>query len=71
MVDNVRHADGGHLFVVKGGTAMQLRLGIQARATTDLDVTRNSLRQTTGSPHQTARPEGGDTSGHSSHSANT
>jgi Nucleotidyl transferase AbiEii toxin, Type IV TA system len=38
MVDHVRHADGGHLFVVKGGTAMQLRLGIQARATTDLDV---------------------------------
>jgi Nucleotidyl transferase AbiEii toxin, Type IV TA system len=38
MVDSVRHADGGHLFVVKGGTAMQLRLGIQARATTDLDV---------------------------------
>jgi hypothetical protein len=38
MLDDVRHDDGGHLFIVKGGTAMQLRLGIQARATTDLDV---------------------------------
>ena len=39
MLDGVRHEDdGGHLFIVKGGTAMQLRLGIQARATTDLDV---------------------------------
>jgi hypothetical protein len=38
MLDDVRHDDGGHLFIVKGGTAMQLRLGIAARATTDLDV---------------------------------
>jgi hypothetical protein len=38
MLDDVRHDDGAHLFIVKGGTAMQLRLGIQARATTDLDV---------------------------------
>jgi hypothetical protein len=38
MLDDVRHDDGGRLFIVKGGTAMQLRLGIQARATTDLDV---------------------------------
>lgn len=38
MLDAVRHDDGGHLFIVKGGTAMQLRLGIRARATTDLDV---------------------------------
>lgn len=38
MLDEVRHPDGGHLFIVKGGTAMQLRLGIRARATTDLDV---------------------------------
>jgi hypothetical protein len=38
MVENVRGTDGGHLFVVKGGTAMQLRLGIQASATTDPDV---------------------------------
>jgi len=38
MLDDVRHDDGGHLFIVKGGTAMQLRLGIHARATTDLDV---------------------------------
>ena len=38
MLDEVRHDDGGHLFIVKGGTAMQLRLGIRARATTDLDV---------------------------------
>ena len=38
MLDEVRHPDGGHLFIIKGGTAMQLRLGIRARATTDLDV---------------------------------
>lgn len=38
LLDTVRHDDGGHLFIVKGGTAMQLRLGIRARATTDLDV---------------------------------
>lgn len=38
MLDQVRHDDGGHLFIVKGGTAMQLRLGVGARATTDLDV---------------------------------
>ena len=38
MLDEVRHPDGGHLFIVKGGTAMQLRLGIRARATTDIDV---------------------------------
>ncbi|MBK5222948.1 MAG: nucleotidyl transferase AbiEii/AbiGii toxin family protein [Acidimicrobiia bacterium] len=38
MLDETRHPDGGHLFVVKGGTAMQLRLGIRARATTDLDI---------------------------------
>jgi Nucleotidyl transferase AbiEii toxin, Type IV TA system len=38
MLDDVRHEDGRHLFIVKGGTAMQLRLGIEARATTDLDV---------------------------------
>ena len=38
MLDDVRHDNGGHLFIVKGGTAMQLRLGIRARATTDLDV---------------------------------
>jgi hypothetical protein len=38
MLDDVRHENGGHLFIVKGGTAMQLRLGIRARATTDLDV---------------------------------
>lgn len=38
MLDDVHHVDGGHLFIVKGGTAMQLRLGIQARATTDLDT---------------------------------
>lgn len=25
MLDDVRHGDGGHLFIVKGGTAMQLR----------------------------------------------
>ncbi len=38
MLDEVRHPDGGHLFIVKGGTEMQLRLGIRARARTDLDV---------------------------------
>jgi Nucleotidyl transferase AbiEii toxin, Type IV TA system len=38
MLDDVRHPDGGHLFIVKGGTAMQLRLGIPARATTDLHI---------------------------------
>lgn len=38
MLDEVRHPDGRHLFIVKGGTAMQLRLGTRARATTDLDV---------------------------------
>lgn len=38
MLDEVRHPDGGHLFIVKGGTAMQLRLGVRARATIDLDM---------------------------------
>ena len=38
FLDDVRHDDGAHLFIVKGGTAMQLRFGITARATTDLDV---------------------------------
>jgi len=38
LLDDVRHDDGGHLFIVKGSPAMQLRLGISARATTDLDV---------------------------------
>jgi hypothetical protein len=37
MVDRVRDADGAHLFVAKGGSAMQLRLGMTARTTTDLD----------------------------------
>ena len=38
MLNDVHHEDGGALFIVKGGTAMQLRLGIRARATTDLDL---------------------------------
>jgi hypothetical protein len=38
FLDDTRHDDGAHLFIVKGGTAMQLRFGITARATTDLDV---------------------------------
>ena len=38
LLDDIRHEDGAHLFIVKGGTAMQLRFGITARATTDLDV---------------------------------
>ena len=37
-LDDVHHDDGAHLFILKGGTAMQLRFGITARATTDLDV---------------------------------
>jgi hypothetical protein len=37
IVDRVRTDDGGHLFVTKGGSAMQMRLGLTARATTDLD----------------------------------
>ena len=38
MIDRVRDTEGGHLFVAKGGSAMQLRLGLTARATTDLDL---------------------------------
>lgn len=38
MMDRIRGIDGGHLFVAKGGSAMQLRLGLTARATTDLDL---------------------------------
>jgi hypothetical protein len=38
MLDALRFEDGRHVFIVKGGTAMQLRLGIRARATTDLDM---------------------------------
>ncbi len=37
LLDDARD-DGGHLFIVKGGTAMQIRFGIDARATADLDV---------------------------------
>jgi Nucleotidyl transferase AbiEii toxin, Type IV TA system len=37
IVDRVRTDDGGNLFVTKGGSAMQMRLGLVARATTDLD----------------------------------
>jgi Nucleotidyl transferase AbiEii toxin, Type IV TA system len=37
IVDRVRTDDGGYLFVTKGGSAMQMRLGLTARATTDLD----------------------------------
>lgn len=40
MLDDVRHDDGAHLFIVKGGTAMQLRVGIQARATTGIETFR-------------------------------
>ena len=32
MIDRVRDTEGGHLFVAKGGSAMQLRLGPAARA---------------------------------------
>ena len=38
MIDRIRDTEGGHLFVAKGGSAMQLRLGLTARATTDLDL---------------------------------
>jgi hypothetical protein len=39
IVDRARRTgDGSHLFVAKGGSSMQLRLGIIARATTDLDL---------------------------------
>ena len=38
MIDHIRDTEGGHLFVAKGGSAMQLRLGLTARATTDLDL---------------------------------
>lgn len=34
-----RHEDGLPLFVIKGGVAMELRLGLKARATKDLDAT--------------------------------
>ena len=37
IVDRARTGDGGHLFIAKGGSAMQMRLGLTARATTDLD----------------------------------
>jgi hypothetical protein len=37
IVDRVRTNDGGHLFIAKGGSAMQMRMGLTARATTDLD----------------------------------
>ena len=38
MIDRIRDNEGGHLFVAKGGSAMQLRLGLTARVTTDLDL---------------------------------
>lgn len=39
IVDRARRSDDdAHLFVAKGGSSMQLRLGLTARATTDLDL---------------------------------
>lgn len=38
MLDELRDADGAHLFVFKGGAGLQMRYGLQARATKDLDA---------------------------------
>jgi hypothetical protein len=39
MLDNARHLDGGEpTFLIKGGVAMELRIGGSARATRDLDA---------------------------------
>jgi hypothetical protein len=37
-LDRVREADGESRFLVKGGVAMELRLGLGARATQDIDI---------------------------------
>lgn len=38
-LDRVRAGDDSHHFVIKGGVALELRLGLQARATRDVDLT--------------------------------
>lgn len=38
-LDRVRAADDTHHFIVKGGVAMELRLGLRARTTQDVDLT--------------------------------
>jgi Nucleotidyl transferase AbiEii toxin, Type IV TA system len=38
MLDEVRADDGSHLFVFKGGAALQMRYGLRSRATKDLDA---------------------------------
>ena len=38
MLDDVRDKEGRHLFVFKGGAGLQMRYGLQARATKDLDT---------------------------------
>lgn len=38
-LDRSRLADDGHQFVIKGGVAMEIRLGLRARATRDVDMT--------------------------------
>lgn len=38
MLDGLRDSDGKHLFVFKGGAGLQMRFGIRARATKDLDA---------------------------------
>lgn len=38
MLDSLRDGDDRHLFVFKGGAGLQVRFGLQARATKDLDA---------------------------------
>jgi hypothetical protein len=38
MLDHARDEDGDPLFLLKGGAAMELRLGLRARATKDYDT---------------------------------
>lgn len=38
-LDRVRSTDDRHTFVIKGGVAMEIRLGMSARATRDVDMT--------------------------------
>jgi len=38
MLDGLRDSDGAHLFAFKGGAGLQMRYGLQTRATKDLDA---------------------------------
>ncbi len=38
MLDGLRDSDGKHLFAFKGGAGLQMRYGLQTRATKDLDA---------------------------------